>query len=320
MHEGLPHHEHRPSLTPKQGSDQLQTALQLLEAGIDHLLDSESFATYLRTVSRFHSYSFGNIALILAQRSDATQVAGYRTWQTLERQVRRGERAIKILVPHRVRVVDTTGEDSEPSYRLVGWGVGSVFDISQTDGKSLPQPPVVEVLASTSDAGAQVYRALETYMTAQGIQVVRKSTAPANGWYSPHEREIAVSDTLQTDAAAKTLAHEAAHFVAEHRGLEPREHVETIAESTAFVVMHHFGIDTGSYSFGYVATWAKDRKVLQHNLDTIQKTAHQLIQGLESILTAPGPDQVTAMVGEQSGSRMPQAPASEATSLTHASW
>ncbi len=110
------------------------------------------------------------------------------------------------------------------------------------------------------------------------------------------------------------------HFVAEHRGLEPREHVETIAESTAFVVMHHFGIDTGSYSFGYVATWARDRKVLQHNLDIIQKTAHQLIQGVEAVLTTPELDQTAAIDDEQSGSRMPQAPASEATSLTHASW
>ena len=171
MHEGPPRHEHRPSPPPDQGSDELQTTLQLLEAGIDGLLDSEGFATYLCTVSRLHSYSFGNIALILAQRPDATHVAGYRTWQTLERQVRKGERAIKILVPHRVRVVDTAGEDSEPSYRLVGWGIGSVFDISQTDGKPLPQPPAVEVLASTSDDGDQVYRALETYLAAHAIHL-----------------------------------------------------------------------------------------------------------------------------------------------------
>jgi hypothetical protein len=96
-----------------------------------------------------------------------------------------------------------------------------------------------------------------------------------------------VSARLPIDAAAKTLAHEAAHFTAEHRGVDLKQDKETVAESAAFVTMHHFGLDTSSYSFGYVAGWAQDKEVFKRNLQAIQKTSHQLIQGIERYLANP---------------------------------
>lgn len=282
-----------PRIVLDQAGNQLQTAIKALEAGIDSIIDSDSFRAYLRTMSAFHDYSFGNVILIGIQRSDATRVAGYQTWKNLGRQVRKGEKAIKIIVPHKKRIGDddetAQDETAKPgAYRLVGFGVGNVFDVSQTDGKPLPPPPAAEVLQSESDAGTTLYECLETFVSAQGVTVVRKDTGQAKGYYDPVTREIAVRDDLRSDAAAKTLAHEAAHFMANHRELDPKQDVETVAESTAFVLMHHFGIDTSSYSFGYVAGWAQDRQVLQRNLDIIQKTAHQLISGVEGLLAPAG--------------------------------
>src|SRR4051794_23565911 len=123
MKEAHSSHDHlQPS--SEHASETLQTTLQTLEDGIDRLMDSETFAAYLRALSRFHDYSFSNVALILAQRPDATRVAGYRSWQSLGRQVRKGEKSIKILVPHKVRVLDSEQEQKTIGYRLVGYGVG----------------------------------------------------------------------------------------------------------------------------------------------------------------------------------------------------
>lgn len=258
--------------------DKLAATMRTLEAGITSILDSDSFAEYLVVMSRFHHYSFGNVMLILAQRSDATQVAGYRKWQELGRQVNKGEKGIKILVPHK-RVVEL--EEGEETTIVRSFGVGSVFDIAQTDGEPLPAPPAAHEIREATDVGGALYGALESYVTEQGITVVREELPRANGYYAPTLKRIAVDSRLAGDQATKTMAHETAHFVAEHRGWMPREDAETVAESAAYVILQHYGIDSGSYTFAYVARWAEDRLVLKRNLDAIQKTSHTIIHAIE---------------------------------------
>ncbi|MDQ3547830.1 MAG: ArdC family protein [Chloroflexota bacterium] len=258
--------------------DRLAATLRTLDEGIASILDSDAFARYLDVMSRFHHYSFGNVMLILAQQPDATQVAGYRRWQQLGRQVKKGEQGIRILVPHK-RVVEL--EKGEETTIVRSFGVGSVFDISQTDGDPLPEPPAVQEIREATDTGAALYRALETYVSAQGLTVVREELARGYGYYAPLRKQIGIDSRLVGDQATKTLAHETAHFVADHRCGMPREDAETVAESAAYVVLQHYGLDSSGYTFAYVARWAEDRAVLTRNLSAIQQTSHAIIAGIE---------------------------------------
>jgi antirestriction protein ArdC len=275
--------------------NKVAAALTTLEQGIATLTDADSFKQYLTTMARFHQYSYGNVALILAQRPDATQVAGYRTWQTLGRQVKRGEKGLAILVPHKVKI-ESEEEGQDPIYIVRNFGIGYVFDISQTEGEELPQPPLPEQLRGQSTAGASLYGYLERYVTSQGITVLRRDTGTANGFYAPFRGEIAVHERLSGDQACKSLAHEVAHFTAEHNVHLPRADAETIAEASAYVVLSHYGIDTSSYSFPYIVAWGRDKAVLTRNLAGIQKTADAMISGVEqlyqqeqAVATAPVP-------------------------------
>jgi antirestriction protein ArdC len=262
----------------------LAATLRSLEEGVDAIVGSEDFGRYLTVISHFHQYSFGNVTLIHMQRPEATRVAGFRKWQELGRQVRRGEQGIKILVPHRVKV--QSEDESDEHFVIRSFGVGTVFDITQSDGAPLPEPPVVREIRESSDAGAALFSHLARYLDAEGIPLVREDTLPANGYWEPSSRRITLGLHLEGDQATKTLAHETAHFVADHQLGMPKEDVETIAESSAFVVLQHYGIDSSGYSFGYVARWAKDRTVLKRNLDAIQRTAHRVIEGIEGCAIA----------------------------------
>jgi hypothetical protein len=232
--------------------EKLGEALQALERGVDSILTSEGFAAYLQTMSRFHQYSFGNVALIHMQKPTATRVAGYRKWQELGRQVKYGERGIKILVPHKARL-KSEEDDANDRVVITSFGVGSVFDISQTEGSPLPEPPVVAEIREASDAGAALFKHLSYFLDSEGVSVSHEDTRPANGYWEPRTRHIAIGTHLVGDQKAKTLAHEAAHFVAGHHLGMPKEDVETIAESASFVVLQHYGIYSGAYSFAYVA-------------------------------------------------------------------
>jgi antirestriction protein ArdC len=258
--------------------DRLAATLRTRDEGIASILASDSFAQYLSVMSRFHHYSFGNIMLVLAQRPEATQVAGYRSWQRLGRQVRKGEQGIRILVPHR-RVVEL--EEGEETTVVRSFGIGSVFDITQTDGNPLPKPLAAREIREVTDAGAALYGALEAYVTAHGITVVREELTRGYGYYAPARRQIGIDSRITSDQATKTLAHETAHAVADHRAGIARVDAETVAESAAYVVLSRYGIDSSDYSFPYVARWAEDRDVLTRNLAAIQQTSHAIISGIE---------------------------------------
>lgn len=279
-----------PEAAEPASDPRLQAALQTLERGIDQILTSDGFADFLKTMSRFHEYSANNIMLIMTQRPDASKVAGYRKWQDLGRQVKRGEQAIKIFVPHLYRDKNDLDEEGKPREKLAGYGIGNVFDIAQTDGKPLPEPPRAKKLETQSARGDQLYTALAGLMDRCGV-TTKRLPGPHNGFYRPADKLIVVNFKLHGDQAAKTLAHEAAHAVAGNRGLEAREDAETVAESSAFVVLNHFGIDSSEYTFPYVAAWAANRKVLQRNLSAIQQTSHFLIAGCERLMPQEQPDQ-----------------------------
>ncbi len=275
--------QYDPTEAKERAQERMQQAMALLEDGIAAILDGDSFAGYLRAMSRFHHYSAHNVALILAQNPDATRVAGYRAWQQLGRQVRKGEKGLVILVPlvSRVKGDGDTEADEQDERVVTRFGVGYVFDVAQTDGEPLPDPPAVEAITGATDRGAALWEALVEWLTVQGVGVEVADCGQANGSYAPATRTIAVHERLiSTDQATKTLAHEAAHFVADHSGLVAREDAETVAEGAAYVVLHHFGLDTGGYSFPYVARWAEDKGVLRRNLEAIRATAGALITGL----------------------------------------
>jgi len=260
--------------------EKMRDALATLEWGIAAILDGEEFARYLTTLARFHMYSPNNVAMIHAQSPVATRVAGYRAWRALGRQVKKGERGIRIVVPHRVRVAPA--EDGGQDVQMItGWGVGFVWDVDQTIGEPLAAPPIHGALTGDATVAAIVREELTGWLRREGATLVWKETGRANGYYLPRTREIAIHHDLTGVPELKTLVHEAAHFAADHCGGVRWEDAETVAEGAAYTVLSHFDLDTSGYSFGYVAEWARDLAVVRRNLAAIQQVAHRLIVAIE---------------------------------------
>jgi len=260
--------------------EQMRDALATLERGIAAILDGEEFARYLATLARFHMYSPNNVAMIHAQSPAATRVAGYRAWQALGRQVKKGERGIRIVVPHRARIAPAE-DDRQEQEIVTGWGVRYVWDVAQTDGEPLAVPPIYSALTGDATVAEMVRTELAAWLRREGVTLVQRDTGRANGYYLPRTREIAIHRDLTGIRALKTLVHEAAHFAADHAGGVRWEDAETVAEGAAYTVLAHFGLDTSGYSFAYVADWARDLAVVRRNLAAIQQIAHRLIVAIE---------------------------------------
>ena len=261
---------------PSRLDPRLSESLTRLERAVAQIQDSETFRRYLDAQAKFHHYSWGNVLLIVSQRPDATQVAGYRTWQALGRQVRRGESGIRIMVPMRRRVERDDEEDSESETRLF-FGTGHVWDISQTDGPALPSlaVPILE-----GEAGAKLYSQLESLAHAEGVsvQLAHDLGGERMGYYDPQVRQIVLRRAPQRQMT-KTLAHELAHHYGGATQSTPEE--ETIAEATAYVVCARFGLDTGERSFPYVAGWSKEPRVFKAALTRIQELSCLMIGKLD---------------------------------------
>jgi antirestriction protein ArdC len=251
-----------------------------LADGIGSLTSSERWQSYLDFQSRFHSYSYGNALLIAAQRSGATHVAGFSAWLKLDRCVRKGETAIWILAPVVSRSADTN--DGEDEQRVVrGFRRVAVFDIAQTDGGELPS---VCTRLDEDDAYG-VYAKLVVFAHSIGFAVEdHEFRAATSGDCSHRERRIRVGVHNSPAQRVKTLAHELAHAQL-HKSFESRELAELEAESTAYVVCKALGIDSGDYSFGYVAAWAGggDEAIarIKTSCERIQKTAAAMLQCFE---------------------------------------
>ena len=263
------------SSTPPPHRDR-RDLLDKLEQQVKDLRRSDRWAAYLRCQARFHRYSPRNVLLISLQRPDATQVAGYRVWQSLGRQVRRGERAISILAPLR----STSHDEEEP--RVVGFRWVAVFDIEQTDGAPLASP--IDLLVASDAAGLEAR--LESVACSFGLTVAHE-TLPVgvNGELRWATNTLAVSATNPGLQRAKTLAHELGHFLL-HRHEANRARAEIEAESVAFVVLAAFGADSSRYSAGYVASWLEhdeQDEAITRSCEVIHRAATIIIDRLASL-------------------------------------
>lgn len=258
--------------------------LSKLQDGVKSVFTSEEYLEYLKVLSKFHTYSVNNTIMIKMQNPKATMVAGYNAWQkNFGRQVVKAAKAIQIIAPiPENKVKDpNTGEEKKVSQRT-RFKVVSVFDISQTEGKELPQ--LTKELTGTTE-GAKI-------LTEGVIAVIKKNTSFSfdsiegrKGYYDPSKNKIVVKNEMSDIHTVKTLIHELAHSRM-HANLnikKDRELAEVQAESVAFVVADYFGVDTGSYSFPYVATWSSNKEVkeLKDSLNLIKTQASSLIKEIE---------------------------------------
>ncbi len=268
--------------------DSKQAALDILHKGVADLMTSEGWRRALEFRSRFHAYSFFNSSLILAQKPHATLVAGYRRWEEAGRHVKKGEKGIAILAPL------LRQDPDDPEVRvLVGFKTVYVFDVTQTEGEPIPRHPTPQLLEDTPQDRAKLagltYR-LSAFCVMRGVSVSFDFEHPqALGVYQPTLKRIAVKPGLTTTQAFKTLSHEAAHMLL-HIGSEERRSAELEAETTAFLVCHALGVDTSSYSFAYLATWAQSLEDLMQAGDRACKAADTMLR----FLTQPAEDTAQA--------------------------
>src|SRR4051795_11277974 len=271
----------RERRTSEPESDPVSASLLQLEKAVEGIQSSDAFRAYLTAQARFHHYSWGNVLLILSQNPTATRVAGYRTWQSLDRQVKRGEKAIRIIAPAYYKKQERDEQTGEDTERKVAFFRGaSVFDVAQTDGAPLPE---VAVPILDSDAGDELYSRLEGVALTEGLRVTIGHESfmrrpQMMGFYEPDNRAIYLREAAQLQKT-KTLAHELAHHFAEHNVSGPES--ETEAEAVSYVVLAHHGLDSGTRSFPYIATWSQDKAVLKAALATIQTVSTTIIERVE---------------------------------------
>jgi len=225
--------------------------LSCLGEQVEALTKSESWQHWLDVASRFRTYSLHNQLLILAQRPAASRVAGYRAWQSMGRQVKRGETGIAILAPL-FRRVDEDAID-EPQARLVGFRVVYVFDIAQTEGEPLPEL----MLPAVSLADAGLIEQLVQVAARQDVTVewIDQGPADVRGWWDAVRRRITLVTSYLLESQTRTLLHELAHVLDESFTVGQRAERELVAESAAYLVGTRLGIDMGEASTVYVASW-----------------------------------------------------------------
>lgn len=280
-------------------SEKLKEITDKLEQGIQDLFDSEKYTLYLKTMAKFHNYSFRNTLLIVMQNPQASYVAGYGAWQTkFKRKVRKGEKGIKIFAPApykktvEEKTFDKDGnahiEEKEivvPAFKLT-----TVFDISQTEGEDLPMLGTDRLVGNVTDYG----KFFETLKNISPVPIFFEDIqGGANGYYHQIEKRIAVQENMSEVQTVKTAVHEIAHAklhaIPENKDEAvkiDRRTREVQAESVAYTVCQHFGIDTSDYSFGYIAGWSSGRETeeLKQSLEVIRNTAAEFIDAIEEKL------------------------------------
>ena len=276
-----------------------------LKEGMKNYLDSEQFKSFLDTMSKFHNYSLNNIHLLKMQNPNVSRVASFNKWKTdFERTVKKGSKALKIWVPYQVKTKISANQNElsfspsenemeEKEVTVTRFKLGNVFDISQTEGKELPKA-INELTGSVKDY-EDLYRAAKAVSMDNQVSIsfedIKRESA--NGYYSPDENRIVISKGLKgQEHILKTIFHEMAHSDL-HRGTNAQygddqyRKQELQAESVAYVVANHFGFDTSSYSFGYLAIWAKDKNGFEdmvEQLQVVQKEAKSLIDRMDAKL------------------------------------
>jgi len=250
--------------------------VEAVEAG-----KSQKLIEYLRTMGRFHNYSLGNAILIGFQKPDATRVAGFRTWQKLGRHVKKNEKGIAIMAPivWRKKVMCTEGEDNQQEHKeetALAFKTTYVFDISQTDGKPLP-----DFARVNGDPGVYAER-LREYVTSKGI-MLEYSDAIGFAEGVSAGGLIKLKKGLTAAEELSVLAHEAAHeMLHRDKATTPngKKVSETEAEAVAFVVCHGIGLDTNSASSDYIQLYNGDKETLMESLGRIQRTAVEILEAV----------------------------------------
>lgn len=256
---------------------------KLLTEGVASLLDSDTFKKFLEFRKKFHQYSWHNCLLILCQNDKATCVAGYRKWEELGRQVKKGAKGIGIMAP----LIKNIEEDGEKTKQVYGFRVVHVFDIAQTEGEDLPIPPSPQILYGDDNG---IVERLKAFAIRGGWTVKDEppSISTAHGTCNHGNRVIQVHPDRPPLQRAKTLAHEVAHSRLHGDAIfGERALKEVEAESVAYTVLTLAGFDTSQYSFPYVAHWLAqgsrpDIKALTERLELILTTADWILDGISS--------------------------------------
>ena len=295
-------------LTSEKPAEKLKEITDRLEQGITELFDSERYKEYLRVMSKFHNYSFNNTLLIAMQKPDASLIAGFSAWKNnFGRNVMKGQKGIKILAPSPFKIkkemekIDPQtqkviiGKDGKPvteekEITIPAFKVVSVFDVSQTEGKEIPDI-AVNMLTGDVEHYKEVFAALEkTSPVPVGFE---KIEGGAHGYYHLEDKRIALDEGMSELQTLKTLIHEIAHAKLHDIDLNaPLEDLENRpdrrtrevqAESIAYTVCQHYGLDTSDYSFGYVAGWSAGRELaeLKSSLETIRSAAAEIINSID---------------------------------------
>ncbi len=287
--------------------DDVKSLLSKLEDGLKAVFDSDNYKNYLNTMSKFHNYSINNTLLINQQKPDATLVAGFNSWaHNFERHVKKGEKGIKIIAPapyyikKEKQVIDPkTGEGvlnpdgtpkmAEVEVKIPAFKVSYVYDVSQTYGKDLPTLGVSEL---TSD----VDKAKDFINSLKKVSPVPvefgKTKGDSKGFYSPDQGKIVVKEGMSEAQTIKTMVHEISHAKlhnpekAKENAKKTKGTIEMEAESVAYIVCQHFGIDTSDYSFGYIAGWSEGKGIeeLKESMQSIRDTAGEMINRVEGDL------------------------------------
>lgn len=315
-------------LKAQKPAEKMKEITDRLEAGIQELFDSDRFKEYLQVMSKFHNYSFNNTLLIAMQKPDATLVAGYNSWKNLfGRQVARGAKGIKVLAPspYKIKkeidkidpktqkpVTDKNGKlvKEETEITVPAFKVVSVFDVSQTEGKELPSIGVDELTGDVEQYN-DFFKAAE--LSAPVPVGFEKIESGAKGYYSQTDKRIAINEGMSELQNLKTLIHETAHAKLHDIDLNAppekqadrpdRRTREVQAESIAYAVCQHYGLDTSDYSFSYVAQWSSGRKLaeLKASLETIRNTASELIKDIDKNFAELTKDKEQAQAQETPG-------------------
>ena len=298
-------------LTSEKPAEKLKEITDRLEQGIAELFDSERYKEYLKVMSKFHNYSFRNTVLIAMQKPDASLVAGFSAWKNnFERNVMKGQKGIKIIAPSPYKIKQEMqkidphtqkpiiGKDGKPvteekEVTIPAYKVVSVFDVSQTEGKELPDIAVDE-LTGDVDRYKDFFAALEK--TSPVPIAFENIEGGSHGYYHLEDKRIAINEGMSELKTLKTAIHEIAHAKLHDIDLnapkdEQQPHVdrrtrEVEAESVAYTVCQHYGLDTSDYSFGYVAGWSSGRELseLKSSLETIRSAAAEIINSIDENL------------------------------------
>lgn len=270
---------------------------KIMKEGIKDYFNSDQYKNYLEAISKLPSYSANNVMLLLSQNSEVSMVASFKKWQSdFERSVKKGQKALWIFAPYEFKLRDNNGQykvnENGEIEKGIGFKLVPVFDVSQTQGKEIPQAVYELTDEGKSFDYETLYRALKSVSDDNKVAMhFQEIDSGARGFYNRETNEIAIKRGMTKAQTIKTIIHEMAHselhnnkIVAEAGEKLTRSTKELQAESVAFVVSNHYGIDTSEYSFAYLANWSKDKEALtdlEAQLSIVQKEASQLIKKVD---------------------------------------